>query len=84
MEASCRHERRCSRHRLMRLSNAASAIDRRCARGRPSLAKMLVNGQPAARTSAAGNGPSARSVNTESQYSLTSLILPASNRNTRQ
>jgi len=40
--------------------------------------------QPAARICCAGNGPSAFSVRIESQYSLTSLILPCSNRNTRQ
>lgn len=40
--------------------------------------------QLAALTGACGNGPSAFSVRTESQYSLISLILPSSSRNTRQ
>jgi hypothetical protein len=40
--------------------------------------------QPAARLSDSGNRPSAVSVSTESQYSLTSLIIPFSSRNTKQ
>lgn len=45
---------------------------------------VVQSAQLAALTGACGNGPSALSVRTESQYSRISLILPSSNWNTRQ
>lgn len=55
--------------------------NRKAPAGRPDRAQAV---QLAALAGACGNGPSAFSVRTESQYSRISLILPSSRRNTRQ